>query len=341
MRLKIINLGHRLSIYFPKIIWVSYCQLFMSNRILVFCFCLMAYVAAAQQEALRMVYPFMPLSLNPAEAGVNGVISVTGIYRKKPLIQQFGMSSSSQQYFSFDRPIKNNSWGMGFLAYNTDQAYAMPLGGIASNLGLAGLLAKSISFGRGREIRAGGQLGINQYPVIGRSGTSELTGSYGWGFLLKQDELTLSFSQPAVQMQEMNWKSTSPMYIKGQYIFKAKSGNALKSGSVIRFIQGLDTQIDLYSVFWWQERLGFGLWWQNTGSEMGNPALIGSLEAPLGKNFKVGYGYDFLGENVSTLPAGISGSANTSISTTVSGFHQIFLRYELDTGNGKLAEFRH
>jgi hypothetical protein len=251
------------------------------------------------------------------------------------------MSSSSQQYFSFDKPIKNNSWGMGFLAYNTDQAYAMPLGGIASNLGLAGLLSKSISFGRGREIRAGGQLGINQYPVIGRSGTSELTGSYGWGFLLKQDEFTLGFSQPAAQMQEMNWSSTSPMYIKGQYIFKAKSGNALKSGSVIRFIKGLDTQIDLYSVFWWQERLGFGLWWQNTGSEMGNPALIGSVEAPLGKNFKVGYGYDFLGENVSTLPAGISGSANSSISTTASGFHQIFIRYELDTGNGKLAEFRH
>ena len=51
--------------------------------------------------------------------------------------------------------------------------------------------------------------------------------------------------------------------------------------------------------------------------------------------------YDFLGENVSTLPAGISGSANSSISTTASGFHQIFIRYELDTGNGKLAEFRH
>lgn len=341
MRLKIINLGTLLSIYFPKIIWVSYCQLFMSNRILVFCLCLMGFVAAAQQEAIRMVYPFIPLSLNPAEAGASGVISVTGIYRKKPLLQQFGMSSSSQQYFSFDRPIKNNSWGIGFLAYNTDQAYAMPLGGIASNLGLAGALAKVNSLGRGREIRAGAQIGINQYPVIGRSGTSELTGSYGWGFLLKQDDFTLAFSQPATQMHAMNWVTSSPMYIKGQYIFKASSGNALKSGTVIRFIKGLDTQIDLYSVFWWQERLGFGLWWQNTGSELGNPALVGSLEVPLGKNFKLGYGYDFLGENVSTLPAGISGSAYSSTSTTASGFHQIFLRYELDTGNGQLAEFRH
>jgi len=54
----------------------------MSNRILVFCVCLLSFTAVAQQEALRMVYPFMPLSLNPAEAGANGVISVTGIYRK-------------------------------------------------------------------------------------------------------------------------------------------------------------------------------------------------------------------------------------------------------------------
>jgi type IX secretion system PorP/SprF family membrane protein len=341
MRLKIINLSDVLSIYFPKIILVSYCQLFMSKRILFIYVFILSFSATAQQEAIRMVYPFIPMALNPAEAGANGVISVTGIFRKKPLIQQFGMSSSSQQYFSFDKPVKNDAWGMGFLAYNTDQAYAMPLGGIASNLGLAGILAKAISLGRGSDLRVGGQIGINQYPVIGRSGTSELTGSYGWGFLYKQDEFTLAFSQPAAQMQEMNWRSSSPMYIKGQYIFKTKSGNAIKSGSVVRFIQGLDTQIDLYSVFWWQERLGFGLWWQNTGSELGNPALIGSIEVPLGKNFKVGYGYDFLGENVSTLPAGISGSANATTSTTASGFHQIFLRYELDTGNGKLAEFRH
>lgn len=320
---------------------MSYCQLFMSNLKFIFCLCFFNYVGYCQQEAIRMVYPFIPLSLNPAEAGSKGVISITGLYRKKPLIQQFGMSSSSQQYFSFDRPMKNNSWGMGFLAYNTDQAYATPLGGIASNLGLAGILSKGILLGRGREIRGGVQIGINQYPVIGRSGTTELTSSYGWGFMLKQKEFTVAFSKPASQFQSMNWNSASPFYINGQYIFKGKSGNAMKSGLLIRFINGLETQVDLYSVFWWQERLGLGIWWQNTGSELGNPALIGSLEVPLGKNFRVAYGYDFWGENVTTLPAGISGSAKISTSTTASGFHQIFIRYELDTGNGKLAEFRH
>lgn len=320
---------------------MSYCQLFMSKSIHVFFLCILFFKLNGQQEAIRMVYPFLPMSLNPAEAGANGVISLTGLYRKKPLIQQFGMSNSSQQYFSFDTPIKNNAWGMGFMAYNTDQAYALPLGGIASNLGLAGVLAKGFSLGRGREIRGGIQLGINQYPVMGRSGTSELTGNYGWGFLLKQGEFTLSFSQPAVHMQSMNWNSSSPYFFKGQYILKGKSANVVKSGSVIRLIKGLDTQIDLYSVFWWQERLGFGIWWQNTGSELGNPALIGSLEVPLGKNFRVGYGYDFLGDNVTTFTAGISGTANSSISSTASGFHQIFLRYELDTGNGRLAEFRY
>jgi hypothetical protein len=67
-------------------------------------------------------------------------------------------------------------------------------------------------------------------------------------------------------------------------------------------------------------------------AEFGDPALLGSLEVPLGLNFRVGYSYDFLGKNVSTL--------GTTTSSEASGFHQIFLRYDLDFGLGKLGQFR-
>ena len=52
------------------------------------------------------------------------------------------------------------------------------------------------------------------------------------------------------------------------------------------------------------------------------------------------YAYDFLGQNVSTIPAGLSGSGTSTTSSIVSGFHQIYIRYTLDVGNGKLGAFR-
>jgi hypothetical protein len=42
--------------------------------------------------------------------------------------------------------------------------------------------------------------------------------------------------------------------------------------------------------------------------------------------------YDFLGKNVSTL--------GSSAMSEASGFHQIFLRYDLDFGLGKLGQFQ-
>ena len=104
----------------------------------------------------------------------------------------------------------------------------------------------------------------------------------------------------------------------------------MKLCTVIRKDQ--ETKFDLNAVFWYQEKVGVGVWYQQTGSEFGDPAFLGTVEVPLGINFRVGYSYDFLGKNVSTL-----GSTTTS---EASGFHQIFISYNLDFGLGKLGQFR-
>jgi hypothetical protein len=49
-------------------------------------FLLLAFFAQGQQESLRMAYPFLPLAINPADAGVSQVFSAKGIFRKKALI---------------------------------------------------------------------------------------------------------------------------------------------------------------------------------------------------------------------------------------------------------------
>lgn len=298
-------------------------------------FLLISLPLLAQQESLRMVYPFMPLAINPAIAGAKGVGSITAIYRKKPLFQGgITNTASSQQYFSFDMPIAQEKGGIGFLAYNTDQSYALASGGIAANLGLAAVAAKNVAWGRGNYFRIGVQVGVNQYPIIGKSGTSVLGGHYGWGVHYTRGDLQVGFSSPANSFESSYGSLHKPMYLSGQYILHLNQ-HAVKLGAILRNQQET-MKSDYYAVFWFKEKVGAGIWYQGTGSELGSKALLGSLEVALGKNFRAGYAYDFLGESTAYYPAGFG----STVSSERAGFHQLFIRYEVDLGNGKIAEFR-
>jgi hypothetical protein len=281
----------------------------------------------AQQETLRMAYPFLPLAINPADAGAQKIFSAKGIFRKKPLFQTIGGASSSQQLMSMDMPLQKGNWGLGFLGYNTDQSYATPSGMISSNLGLAVVGSKHEHWGRGNQLSYGINVGVNQYPILGKSGSSELLGSIGIGVAYRKEALMVGISKPTNRFDGLG---DAPLYVQASYYFPVGDLHTLKLGTVLRKDQ--QTKVDFNAVFWYQEKLGVGLWFQQTGSEFGDPALLGSLEVPLGLNFRVGYSYDFLGKNVSTL--------GTTTSSEASGFHQIFLRYDLDFGLGKLGQFR-
>jgi hypothetical protein len=296
----------------------------------------------AQQESIRMVYPFMPLAINPADAGSKGLASITGIYRKKPLFQNAGLVSSSQQYFSFDMPIRNESMGIGFLAFNTDRPYGTTSGGISSNLGMVGILSKDFELGRDKHVRIGGNLAVNQFPIRAGSGSSITGTSWGIGGSYSSSNFSVGISIPTINLSDLGWKASTPIYGKIQFLQNLADNNLLKIGSVIRYTKGnfsSEIKTDAYAVFWLQEIIGVGLWYQNTGSEFGDDALLVSAEVPLG-HFRVGYSYDFLGKNVNTNLSG-SGSTSTTLgSDSSAGFHQIFLRYEIDLGNGKISEFR-
>ena len=105
-------------------------------RIIVLFF-LASFVVQAQQESLRMAYPFLPLAINPADAGVMKVFSAKGVFRKKPLFQNIGGASSSQQLLSIDMPLAKGSWGLGFLGFNTDQSYAFANNKVTATYGTA------------------------------------------------------------------------------------------------------------------------------------------------------------------------------------------------------------
>jgi len=290
-------------------------------------FLLISIASQAQQEALRMAYPFLPLAINPADAGASKIFSAKGVFRKKPLFQTIGGASSSQQLMSIDMPLRQGAWGLGFLAFNTDQSYATPSGLISSNLGLAAVVSKHLYWGRGNQLSYGINVGINQYPILGKSGTSEMLGSLGVGLAYRKEALLVGISKPANRLDGVG---DAPLYLQASYYFPVAGLHTLKLGTVLRKDQL--TKVDFNAVFWYEEKLGVGVWYQQTGSEFGDPALLGTFEVPLGINFRVGYSYDFLGKNVSTLGGTTSSEA--------SGFHQIFLRYDLDFGSGRLGQFQ-
>ena len=93
------------------------------------------------------------------------------------------------------------------------------------------------------------------------------------------------------------------------------------------YIDVTKLSIDANATIWFS-KLGIGVWLMNTGSEVYDQSILGSLEYQLSSKFRVGYAYDFKAPTInSNLPINSPG--------TINGLHQIMLRYETDFGNSR------
>lgn len=293
--------------------------------------CLMSFNASiglAQQDQLFMVYPFMPLAINPAYAGAKEVINFTGVYRKRPLFNTLGVASTNQQYFTFDMPLAQEKIGIGFQAYNTDQSLGQN-GLLLGNLGLYGDVAYRIPMPNDGKLAVGLQLGITQVPaiLIGSNDNKRFWTNLGLGLYYKNDDWFAGLSLPNINASE---GYSNPMFLTAGHWFALNNNFTLKTGLLLRHtVQNVQpTALDINTTLWIKEQFGIGFWYQNTGSEFNTKALLGSLEVQLSK-MRIGYSYDFQGANTQT---------NSPIDQ---GFHQIMLRFDFDAGNGKSAVFQY
>jgi type IX secretion system PorP/SprF family membrane protein len=286
----------------------------------------------AQQDQMYITYPFMPLNINPAYAGSREVISVSGIYRKRPLFGALGVASTTQQYFNFDMPIAQDRMAIGFQAYNAEQVIGNGTSGVLGNLGLYGDFAYRFTLPNDGKLAIGVQLGVTQVPVAisigsGASGNTAFNSSYGAGIYYNNDDAYFGVSMLNVNASD---NYNRPIFISGGYVFTIDDDFKIKTGAVVRKQSsnvGGKTVFDLNATGWINDKFGIGVWYQNTGSEVSTQAILGSFQIQL-KKFQLGYAYDF------------SGSGNTN---TISneGFHQIMLKYEIDSGNGKSGVFKY
>ncbi|MEY4538951.1 MAG: hypothetical protein RLZZ306_708 [Bacteroidota bacterium] len=291
-----------------------------------------AFTTFAQQDQLYITYPFMPLSINPAYAGSREVVSISGVFRRRPLLTStFGVASTSQEYFSFDMPIANDKMAIGFQAYNAQQILGTGTSGILGNLGLYGDFAYRFSLPNDGKLAIGVQLGVTQVPVAftigGGSGNTAFNSSFGTGIYYNNDDAYFGASLLNINASD---GYNSPLFISGGYVFTVDDDFKIKTGGVIRKQSsnaGGKTVFDLNATGWINDKFGIGVWYLNTGSEISTQSILGSFQVQV-KKFQFGYAYDF------------SGSGNTN-SISNEGFHQIMLKYELDAGNGKSSVFRY
>ncbi len=293
------------------------------------------FITFAQQDQLYITYPFMPLNINPAYAGSRETINISGVFRKRPLLSStFGVASTSQEYFNFDMPIANDKMAIGFQAYNAEQVLGNGSSGLLGNLGFYGDFAYRFTLPNDGKLAVGVQLGVTQVPVafstgggLGGGGNTAFNSSIGTGIYYNNDDAYFGVSLLNINAND---NYNRPLFISGGYVFTIDDDFKLKTGAVIRKQSsnaGGKTVFDLNATGWIRDKFGIGVWYQNTGSELSNQAILGSFQIQL-KKFQFGYAYDF------------SGSGNTN---TISneGFHQIMLKYEIDAGNGKSSVFRY
>ena len=286
----------------------------------------------AQQDQMYVTYPFMPLNINPAYAGSREVISISGIFRRRPLLGAFGTATTMQEYFNFDMPIAHDKMAIGFQAYNAQQVLGIGGGGgVLGNLGLYGDFAYRFSLPNDGKLAIGVQLGVTQVPVAfvigGGSGNTAFNSSFGTGIYYNNDDAYFGVSLLNINAND---SYNRPLFISGGYVFTIDDDFKIKTGAVLRKQSsntGGKTVVDLNATGWINDKFGIGVWYQNTGSELSNQAILGSLQIQL-KKFQLGYAYDF------------SGSGNTN-SISNEGFHQIMLKYEIDAGNGKSGVFKY
>ena len=309
------------------ILYLSFCFAFVFSAFL-------SSKALAQQDQLYITYPFMPLNVNPAYAGSREVVSMSLVYRKRPLFNTLiGGAATTQQYFSFDLPIAQDKMALGFQAYNADQIVGNTFGGVIGNLGLYGDFAYRFTLPNDGKLALGVQAGVTQVPnSLNSSGggfaTTGFNASVGLGIYYNNDDYYVGLSM--LNLNADTERFNKPSFITAGYVFDLSNDVTLKTGVLVRKLTNAyssSTNVDLNATAWFNERFGIGLWYQNTGSELANKAILGTLQLQLNK-FQFGYAYDFNGN-----PTGAS-SGNSE------GFHQIMMKYEFDAGNGKSGVFR-
>jgi type IX secretion system PorP/SprF family membrane protein len=303
--------------------------LLLSALLPIFCTSALAQIPVTQ-EAVYASYPFMPLSINPAYAGSREVLTANILMRSRGLLVPSAPTPS--QFFSFDTPVAHDRGGVGVVAFND------PTDSFGNSLGIYGMYAHRFTIDATTFLSVGGQLGVTQ----SREGALALVPAnklnVGLGLYARSTDWYAGLSSPYLTDNGGFFGDSKPIFLNGGYVFHLNEDMSLRAGALVKtFLAGFYSgkiMVDLNATWWIQNRYGIGLWYMNSGSEVAERGILGSVEVQLSDFLRLGYAFDF------TAPRANSNTAGGISPSTVNGLHQILLRFETDFGRRKLAEKR-
>jgi type IX secretion system PorP/SprF family membrane protein len=289
--------------------------------------------AKGQQHPMYSQYMFNMMNINPAYAGSRGVGTATALYRN----QWEGIEGAPKTAsVGFDMPIKQKKIGIGFQIYDDKL-------GIERTSGFNASYAFRIQLTESGTLSLGLQAGLLNYranytesitfqpgdPAFSRN-ISGILPAAAAGIYYNSDKFYFGVSTPALLNTKISYDNVANvsgvtakdmhLYLATGFVMNINHDLVLKPSLLVKAVSGAPVEYDINANLWIQNAVAFGFSYR-TGD-----AYVGMAELQLSKQLRIGYAYDKT----------FNGLGNLN-----SGTHELMLRYEFGSTNGKVASPRY
>lgn len=300
----------------------------MRTKLFYFVILFVTIAGHAQQDAQYTQYMYNTININPAYAGSRGALSLFGLYRT----QWVGLDGAPEtSSFSVNTPINNSNLGIGGSLVNdkigptnennisVDVSYTVQT---SANFKLSfGIKGTANIFNLDVSKLNPDISGDPQFQDL----DNKFTPNVGAGVYWHSDKAYVGFSIP--NFIETNryddndiaiFKDKINYYLMAGYVFDLDKYQYIrfKPAVLTKMVEGAPLQVDLSANFMFFDKFVAGVAYRWSAS------LSAMVGFQITDGLYLGYGYDH---------------ETTNLNNYNSGSHEIFLRYEFFTKNGKIT----
>ncbi len=285
-------------------------------------------VSFAQQDAQFTQYMYNTINVNPAYAGSRGALSIFGLYRT----QWVGLDGAPETgCISVNSPINNSNLGVGLSLVNDKIG---PTNENNISVDLSYTIQTSADFKLSFGIKGTANLfnlDVNKLnpDVAGdpqfQDFDNKFSPNVGAGIYYHSDKAYLGLSVPNfIETNRYNdndiaiYKDKINYYFIAGYVFDLDKYQYIKFKPALltKMVEGAPLQVDVSANFMFIDKFVVGVAYRWSAS------LSAMVGFQISDGLYLGYGYD---------------RETTNLSNYNSGSHEIFLRYEFVTKNGKMT----
>jgi type IX secretion system PorP/SprF family membrane protein len=264
--------------------------------------------ATAQHNSAYSQYMFNMLLVNPAYAGSQDALNLTALYRD----QWVGIDGAPRTLtLSAHTPFKNKHLNTG-LIFSNDRI------GIFDHNRVSAVYAYRFKLGRGF-LSFGLQAGVNAYRQNWQNvhttqqgdvafitpPTRNILPEAGFGTYYHSEHFFIGAALPSVLIDKQH-SMYSPANVYTGALINAGESFRIKPAVLVKYVKNSPVSVDVTSVFYWKDVLGFGV-----GYRM-HDAAMALLDIGINDQLRIGYCYDY------TL---------SKLSNYSNGSHEFMIRY--------------